>query len=185
MRTRGPGGQWERPPPRLGTAHDGCGQAPMHRPPPSSEGNSPPGRMQLQQGFGRHRPDCPQPAGPPGLGPLGSWLETVVSTWQAETEAVGGAGAPRAPEGMPPRLCKQSPHHTAGGCPMGRGLSASPLPFISSVPQPPLRRAEPGGVGLSCELSDQGLRDAGRSSELGDPGPAGRGGGPLWVLNLC
>ena len=31
---------------------------------------------------------------------------------------------------------------------MGRGLSASPLPFISSVPQPPLTRAEPGGVGL-------------------------------------
>lgn len=65
------------------------------------------------------------------------------------------------------------------GCPMGRGLPASPPPFISSGPQPPLMWAEPGGVGLSHELSDQGLRDAGRSSELGDPGPAGRGGSPL------
>lgn len=40
------------------------------------------------------------------LGPLGSWLEAVVSTWQAEMEAAGGAGSPRAPEGTPPRLCK-------------------------------------------------------------------------------
>lgn len=153
---RGHSGRHERPPPGLATAHDSCGQSPTHRPPSLSEDSSPPRRTQPPAGLRTAQARLPPASWAPGTrppwAPLGAgWgpLSPLGRQRQRLQEAQGPSEPLR---GRLPVSASRALTAQLGGVSWG---AASPPPFVSSGPEPPLTQAEPGGVSLSRELSDQ------------------------------